>query len=231
MPTGVASDRFKMKKDLSYIILNGAAAVFAAAVIICISVSLTVLAKPIYYADVEILEIPETSGFSREECVDNYNALIDYNLLGGEDELIFPTLPMSEHGKIHFEEVKDIFVVMQIIAITGAAAVIIYIIYVCRRGIRRRGISWMRYTGILVLAIALAVGISMLIDWQWTFETMHGLLFDNDYWLFDPYEDPVIRILPDEFFFHCGAAIVILSAGQMAGLEVCYRRARKKAAQ
>ena len=28
--------------------------------------------------------------------------------------------------------------------------------------------------------------------------------FDNDYWLFNSKTDPVIKILPDEFFMHCG---------------------------
>ncbi|HFG9620637.1 TPA: DUF1461 domain-containing protein, partial [Clostridioides difficile] len=36
------------------------------------------------------------------------------------------------------------------------------------------------------------------------------LLFRNDYWIFNPDLDPVINILPEEFFFHSGMMILIL---------------------
>lgn len=53
---------------------------------------------------------------------------------------------------------------------------------------------------------------------------MHKVFFDNDYWLFDPKYDPVITILPDRFFLHCGILIVLISVTQSALLEWGYRR-------
>ena len=35
-------------------------------------------------------------------------------------------------------------------------------------------------------------------------------MFDNDYWIFDPNLDPVITILPEEFFLHAGVMILVL---------------------
>lgn len=79
-----------------------------AVVVISLAVTITVLARPLYYFDIENLDIPQASGYSSEACKLNYDTLIDYNLLGGDEELFFPTLRMSEEGKIHFEEVKRI---------------------------------------------------------------------------------------------------------------------------
>ena len=50
----------------------------------------------------------------------------------------------------------------------------------------------------------------MLINFDKTFMIFHEIMFDNDYWIFDPLKDPVINILPQEFFYHAGLMIVVL---------------------
>ena len=56
---------------------------------------------------------------------------------------------------------------------------------------------------------------------------MHHLLFKNDFWLFDPSTDPVIRILPDQVFLHLGAAIMILMVAFMVLAWVIYRKNKR----
>lgn len=188
--------------------------------VICLAVSITVWFRPLYYLDMKLLDIPEESGYSEEICRENYDVLIDYNVIGGPSELKFPDMPMSEHGRIHFEEVKRIFVFMQVEALAGIAVLVaVYF--------RRREKGWMHMTGFVTVAIAAAVLLAVVIDWEWAFETMHSLLFDNDYWLFNPKTDPVIKILPDEFFMHCGIMIIGFTAAFTAGLEAIYRRKKK----
>lgn len=204
--------------------INLGVACLAMIVIICISVTITVLARPLYYFDIEYLEIPWRSGISAEACRLNYDTLIDYNLLGGDEELVFPTLKMSETGRIHFEEVKEIFINMQLVSIAGIVALIGFTLYIKKKGPQNSILLWMRYTFPVTMIVALAVGLAMAIDWQWAFTTMHEIFFDNDYWIFNAYTDPVIKILPEEFFFHCGILIVILTMAQIAILRVVYRR-------
>ena len=207
--------------------LNLGVACLAMIVIICISVTITVLARPLYYFDIEYLEIPWRSGISAEACKLNYDTLIDYNLIGGDKELVFPTLKMSETGRIHFEEVKEIFINMQLVSIVGIIALIGFALYIKKKGHQNGMLLWMKYTFPVAMIVALAVGLAMAIDWQWAFTTMHEIFFDNDYWIFNAYTDPVIKILPEEFFFHCGILIVILTMAQIAILRVVYRRLTK----
>ena len=208
-------------------IINLGVSVLAMIVIICISVTITVLARPLYYFDIEYLEIPWRSGISAEACKLNYDTLIDYNVLGGDEELVFPTLKMSETGRIHFEEVKEIFINMQLVSIVGIVAVVCFGVFVKKRGVCKDMLLWMKYTFPVTMVVALAVGLAMAIDWQWAFTTMHEIFFNNDYWIFNSYTDPVIKILPEEFFFHCGIVIVILTIVQIAILRVVYRRLTK----
>lgn len=209
-------------KNKARMFLDIAVAAFAAAAIICISVTAVVSFRPLYYFDIGALSIAERAGLTEEVVKANYDALIDYNLLGGPSELQFPTMSMSEEGRIHFEEVKDIFISMQLVSI--AAAVILLIWIFVRLKNKRASFRWMKLTGIAVAAIAAIVGLAALIDWNGAFTAMHKIFFRNDYWIFDAETDPVINILPEEFFMHCGMAIILLAALQTAALRLAYRR-------
>lgn len=201
---------------------NIIAAVFAAIGVLCISVTITVMFRPLYYFDIDYLDIPQMSGMSETVIRANYDVLIDYNLLGGPSELNFPNLIMSQQGRIHFEEVKDIFIFMQIFSI---AAVILLVLWIVA-WVKKKSLSfkWMKFTGIVIAIIASTCGCALIIDWDWAFTAMHTIFFRNDYWIFDATTDPVIRILPEEFFMHCGIMIIILALIQIIILQLVYRR-------
>ncbi len=209
-------------KKLVNVAGNIIAAVFAAIGVLCISVTITVMFRPLYYFDIDYLDIPRMSGMSEAVIRANYDVLIDYNLLGGPSELNFPDLIMSQQGRIHFEEVKDIFIFMQIFSI---AAVILLVLWIVA-WVKKKSLSfkWMKFTGIVIAIIASTCGCALIIDWDWAFTAMHTIFFRNDYWIFDATTDPVIRILPEEFFMHCGIMIIILALIQIIILQLVYRR-------
>ena len=202
--------------------------------IVCFSVSIAVLFRPLYYLDINFLDIPGNSGYTEKECRENYDVLIDYNLIGGPDNLEFPSLEMSQEGEIHFQEVKDIFIPMQWISIICVPIIIARIIFDIRK--RKRILSsdyevqgrkvswWMGQTLIVSAVLAVLVLVSIVIDWQWTFEMMHKIFFDNDYWIFNPLTDPVIKILPDTFFMHCGLLIISVMIGLLIVLGVADKK-------
>ena len=169
------------------------------------SVVLVLNARPLYYADITLLDIEREAGMDAARIRRNYDALIDYNQLWNREELIFPDFSMSEGGRIHFREVKRIFDALQVLAaVTG----ILCLVSVVRMR-RTRDYRPLRTAGILSLLIPTVLGILCALGWERFFVTFHQLVFRNDYWLFDPRTDPVILILPDEFFLHCAAAILL----------------------
>lgn len=198
-----------------------------AVLMMCAMISLSVVIilhfRPLYYLDIKILDIPNQSGFSVEEIRENYDALIDYNSMLFTGELEFPSLPQSESGRVHFEEVKVIFVFFQKAAIvTGLLSVIGIIL------LRRERPKWyLKYAGILTVVLPLAVGAAIAVNWDRVFVLFHELMFDNDYWLFDAATDPVILILPDAFFMHCAVGIVGLVVVGAVGCLVGYRMSRR----
>ena len=89
--------------------LNAILAICLALFVIGSSVIITMNIKSIYYNDIDKLNIESMSNLSREDIIENYDYLIDYNLSWKADEFELPSLPSSHNGKIHFEEVSPGF--------------------------------------------------------------------------------------------------------------------------
>lgn len=172
---------------------------------ISIGVIAAVNLRFIYYLDVSLLKIPETSGLNRQAILDNYNALIDYNSPFFKGELKFPTLPASSSGLQHFAEVKSIFVAFYYIGLISLICAILIILYKKSK----RDYSYLLVSSITVLVIPTLVAIGCAINFDVAFVIFHKIFFRNDYWLFDPVTDPVILILPDTFFFHSLLVIIL----------------------
>lgn len=211
-----------MKKN--NVVLHTVLALVLTLTIISVSVVFTLAFRPLYYLDISALDISEQSGYPEEEIRENYDVLIDYNLSFGKEPLEFPTLAMSEPGRIHFEEVRDIFNIFKYMAIAGVVLSIGGIV-LC---IRRKEYRYLKLTSILAVALPAVIGLLVALNWDWAFVTFHHIAFDNDYWIFDPLTDPVITILPDTFFMHC--ALMILGC-VVLGSVVCgviYRKCKRE---
>lgn len=195
--------------------------------IITTAINFTVSFKQLYYYDIDKLNIPKLSNLSKEEIKLNYDYLIEYNLSKNVDEFEMPTIKSSNQGKIHFEEVRDIFQnvnkISRICLIISLIGIII--------GIKNKDIKILNYTSKALIIIPLVLAIPMIINFEDTFVIFHKLMFSNDYWIFDPRLDPVINILPEEFFFHAGIMILGIVLAVSIILYTIYKFISKKIEQ
>lgn len=192
--------------------------------LVCVSVTITLNFRPLYYMDMKFLHISEDSGYSDEVIKKNYNVLIDYNNVWHTETLDFPDFPMSESGRIHFEEVKKVFGVFEYGAIILLPISIVIIVIATRRKLGRIFAA----AGICSIGIPAALGLLIASNWEWVFVTFHKLVFRNDYWLFDPNTDPVILILPDAFFMHCAAMILLLVLAGSAAFFATWKKTKNR---
>lgn len=192
--------------------------------ILSFSVTFTLNFRPLYYMDIDLLDIEEDSGIPKDEIRENYDVLIDYNSMFTNEELEFPTLAMSESGKIHFEEVKVIFVLFQrmalVTAILGLALILVHR--------KRESSQYLKYTGVLTVLIPVVLGTAMAVNWDKAFVAFHKIAFHNDYWIFDPMTDPVITMLPDTFFLHCAAMILGMVVASSVLCLALYARSKRR---
>lgn len=169
-----------------------------------LAVIITINFRPLYYLDMKVLHIEESSGYPKQEILDNYNALIDYSSPFFRGSLTFPTLQASESGLAHFKEVKNIFSFFYIL---GAFTLVLGVA-IMRYKHRKKDYSYLLASSITAAILPLFVILAVAVDFDTTFVMFHKLFFHNDDWLFNPVTDPVIKILPETFFMHCALLII-----------------------
>lgn len=208
-----------MKSLMNYLFI-----VFFCLLIITGIIQLSVRCKEIYYLDIDYLKIDKLSGRSKEEIKLNYDYLIHYNLRKENTVFKMPTIISSEPGKIHFEEVRDIF--QNIVKIFKLSLLISIVgLYI---NIKNKDYTFLKSTSKLLIYIPGILLIPLIINFDGSFILFHKIMFNNDYWIFDPNLDPVIEILPDVFFLHMGVIILILIILSSLVCNLLYKSLIKK---
>lgn len=210
---------YKRFKGLTTFLLSLSLALF----LISLAVKTTLAFRQLYYFDIDYLNIAKNYGMEKEEIIKNYDILIDYLQDKKITKLDMPSFPTSREGEIHFVEVKDIFMKFNtLLYITGliSLAGIIY-------NIKHKSFSFLKWSSIGLLAIPVVLSIPFAVNFDKSFTIFHKIFFNNDYWEFDPVKDPIINVLPQEFFLHCAVLILVLIALFSIILYLSYRKSIK----
>ena len=192
--------------------------------IISFAIVLTVFFKPLYYSDINRLGIDITSGLSVDTIKENYDILIQYQSIFYQGVLNLPDFVMSNGGRVHFEEVKLIFEIIQVIMIVfgTTSLILIYQQY------QKKEFRFLKLTAIITIIIPVIIGALAAIDFNRAFILFHQIVFRNDYWIFDVRYDPVISILPEQFFMHCFMMIIVVVFICVGICFYLYHRIRKR---
>lgn len=199
-------------------------ALFLTVFIICLAVIITVFFKQLYYFDIDYLKIAESTGLSREVIQKNYDVLIQYQSIFYQGSLNLPDFVMSNTGRIHFEEVKRVFEMIQMtFVVTGIiSAVMIYL------NVKQKEYRFLPLTSFFSIAIPSVLGFFVALDFDKAFVIFHNIVFRNDYWIFDYTTDPVITILPESFFMHCFMMIIVIVIMISVLCYVLYKKKRNQ---
>ncbi|MBU3114331.1 TIGR01906 family membrane protein [Clostridium lacusfryxellense] len=192
-------------------------------IFITLSVYFTLLFKPLYYIDINVLNIEQSTNLNKNELKSNYDYVITYLTQNKTEEFNLPTLPSSQHGKIHFKEVKIIFDRLKVMLLCSVIISIIGIII----NKRYKKTKYLLTSSIFLIILPVLLLIPFLIDFDKSFTTFHHIFFNNDYWLFDVDLDPIITILPQTFFFHCAILVIILISISSIMLRCIYKSSLK----
>lgn len=186
-------------------------AIVIAVVLLSASIAAPILCRPFYYAHIDPLELETRSGFTREEIKTAFNEMLDYCL--GAEEFSTGVLRWSESGKDHFTDVRFLFL-LDLKALTVSVLLLVVLLIAMRLAAWRPRRLWGRgpafWAGAGLAVVFLLVGGLAALDFDRAFVAFHALFFPGkDNWLFNPYTDEIINILPQEFFRNC--AILILA--------------------
>ena len=190
-------------------------AVILALVVLTSSIAAPILCRPFYYAHISALDLPQRVGLSETEIRRAYDEMMDY--CTGGDHFSTGILPYSSQGASHFADVRGLFLLdLRLLAITLGLGVALFVLsrvtkYRCAPLLGRGPGFW---AGVGLGGSFALVGVLASLDFNRAFVIFHQLFFPGkDNWLFDPATDPIIFILPQEFFRNCALLILGLLLG------------------
>ena len=170
-----------------------------------------------YSVDIDYLKISESSGLTREEVRENYDAIMDFLSPFSAKEFSLPTISFSDRAAKHFEDCKPLF---NAVYILGAVSALILALLAATKSI---GKTTLRVSSAVTLALPALIGVAVASDFDRSFTLFHKLFFEGSTWIFDPQLDSFILIFPSEFFMHCAIFIALFWVlGAMVQLTAGY---------
>ena len=196
--------------------LSVGTSVLISLLIISGAVAFVTFFKPFYYWHIEWLDLPARVGFSAEQIQQAYTEVIDY-MTGFSPVFSAGVFEFSESGAAHFLDVRKLFILDLWCAVVCAVALVV--IYFAAK---RKNIRFYRFKNhgplfcgpvILLSSFLVIAGLASL-DFDTAFTVFHKIFFPGkDNWVFSPKTDPIIKVLPQQFFMDCAIlifAIVLL---------------------
>ena len=169
--------------------------------LLSLSILLTIYLAWIFYPlEIQWLNLTDRVYLKPETIQYNFHILMNYLTNPFYQVLQMPDFRSSEAGLHHFAVVKNLFHLVQFLALLTLP--IFY--YFVKKIVKKGFLSIFRKSLLLLVFLPLLIGlVGVLIGFEQFFTLFHQILFvGDDTWLFDPAKDPVILILPETFFLH-----------------------------
>ena len=182
------------------------------------AIGLPIYIRPFYYAHIEAFDLPARSGYTAEQIRAAYDEVLDYLTLPGK-EFSTGVLPHSAEGKAHFEDCKVLFDLNASILVGSGLALAVLFFLRKKWGPYRIGKhSAYLWAAVLSVTAPIAIGALAALDFDRAFVIFHSIFFPGKTnWVFDWYADPIIRVLPQEFFMDCailiGVGLITMAVG------------------
>ncbi|HFH9921339.1 TPA: TIGR01906 family membrane protein [Streptococcus suis] len=166
------------------------------------------LAWLVYPIEISYLGLENVVYMKAADISYNFNILMNYLTNPFASVLDMPNFRSSGAGLKHFRDVKYLFHFAQFAFLISLPVFISFVKQVLNMGygqICHRVFTWVALAPVLIGLVGVLIGFDTF------FVLFHKVLFPGDStWLFDPAKDPVIYILPQDFFLHCFILFFVL---------------------
>ena len=193
------------------------------------SIGLPIYIRPFYYAHIEAFDLPERSGYTREEIRQAYDEVLDYLTKSGTG---FGTgvMPISHEAEHHFADCRVLFELNDLVFRVSACILVLLFLMRKKWGPYQLGKhSACFWAAVLSLTAPIMIGGLAALDFDRFFVLFHSIFFPGKTnWIFDWYADQIIRVLPQEFFRNCAILIGVGLVSMAMGLLIWEGRKKRK---
>lgn len=200
--------------------------------LLSLAILLTIyLAWLVYPLENHWLKLADLVYMKDRQLYANFNHLMRYLTLPWVTELKMPDFRSSKDGLAHFRDVEHLFHLAQVVFLVG-----LWPAFKFFKDHRKHTSLWLYrklWLSLAILPVLIAL-VGFLIGFDQFFTLFHQILFPGaTNWLFNPYTDPVIWVLPESYFLHCFILFFLIYEGLMLGLwwqsRRSYQNYQKKA--
>ena len=168
--------------------------------------------KSLYYSDINLLNIEQSSSLDNELIKNNYDTLVTYMQPTTKGDLNLPNFTLSENATKHFYEVKNLYKIVYLLAaFSGLMCIVIIILK-----IRNADHQFLFIASIISSLIPLAILLGTLTQFTNIFNRFCSFIFADYDWQLPANTDPVATILPTKYLQH--SSIAIFSFAFICGL-------------
>ncbi|MEY8445844.1 TIGR01906 family membrane protein [Enterococcus ratti] len=163
-----------------------------------LAATITINFRLLYVLDIKHLKILNHTVLDQRTLLKNFDQLMTYLNHPFQKMLRLQDFPVSASGAHHFYEVKKLFLLNYAVLFITFIPSISYIFY-----LKKNKRLWRLIHPFQIgMFIPVIFGFFMLIGFDRFFVLFHETFFNNDDWLFNPVTDPIINVLPEQFFMH-----------------------------
>ncbi len=168
-----------------------------------------------------LIHYPGQLGVSHRDISHDYWRLLWYLLNPFTDHLGVVYLKVSAHGSAHYQQVKSLFTIVEVVVICSVVASLVEMMRIKKSAKQLLNLlSALRITFIVIVVNLLF----FLIDFNAHFINLHRWLFNNHWWVFNVMTDQTILLMPISFFVRCCLLWLVLSVVIWGVLDVILRR-------
>ncbi len=174
--------------------------------LISLAVAITINFRPLYVFDIDHLNILRYTTLDQRVLLENFDHLMAYLNNPFQEVLKLPDFPVSASGAHHFFEVKRLFLIDYAVLLVTLIPTIYFLGY-----LKKNNRFWRLIRPFQIgMFVPIIIGFFMAAGFDRFFILFHETFFNNEDWLFNPATDPIINVLPEQFFMHSFILFFIL---------------------
>ncbi len=205
--------REKTKKTVN-IILTSVFCICLVLFMLTFAIGLPIYGRFFYYIQIKLLGMEDATGLSYNTIKQAYDEVLNFCTLPWVKQFSAGSLKFSAEGAAHFADCKVLFNLNFGVLVSSAAVLLITVILHKLKVITLLKVkghkAYLISAGVAVALPVIIIIIIAAVGFDRAFEGFHAMFFPGkDNWIFNPYEDEIITVMPEEFFMNC--AIIIAS--------------------
>ncbi|WP_413628300.1 TIGR01906 family membrane protein [Fructilactobacillus vespulae] len=172
---------------------------------ISLTVFLTINSVYLYHIYIIICKLGVEFKVSNHTLLQNYHSMVYFiqnpflNVLG------LSKFSLSNSALSHFKDVRKLILLSDVVLIISSS----YLLWLRKsKNLKFLLVKTNELIKRLIISLSI-ITVIVLLDFHEIFIYFHILLFSNQNWYFNPKKDPIINVLPDQYFLLCFTVALI----------------------